>query len=53
MVVSPKYGASSIFEFQPIVDLCQKYDVPIGDYHLDMYDIRWFCDNMHLKYDGS
>lgn len=53
VVASPKYGASSITELQPIVDLCQKYDVPFWDYYLDMHDTRWFCDNMHLNYEGS
>lgn len=53
VVASPKYGATSTTELQPIVDLCKKYDVPLWDYYLDMHDTRWFCDNNHLNYDGS
>ena len=53
VVASPKYGASSTTELQPIVDLCKKYDVPFWDYYLDMHDTHLFCDNMHLNYEGS
>lgn len=53
VVASPKYGASSTEELQPIIDLCDRYSIPFWDYYLDMHDTKWFCDNMHLNYEGS
>lgn len=53
VIASPKYGASSIADLQPIIDLCSKHSVPFWDYYLDMHDSKWFCDNMHLNYEGS
>lgn len=53
IVASPKFGASSTTVLKPVVDLCEKYDVPFWDYYLDMHDVHWFCDNMHLNYEGS
>ncbi|MBR6091482.1 MAG: hypothetical protein IKQ09_01525 [Bacteroidales bacterium] len=53
VIASPKYGASSTDELQPIMELCSKHSVPFWDYYLDMHDTEWFCDNMHLNYEGS
>lgn len=53
VVASPKYGATSTIDVQPVIDLCNKHGVPFWDYYLDMHDPRWFCDNMHLNREGS
>lgn len=53
VVASPKYGASSEVELEPIIEMCKKYDIPFWDYYYDMHNTKWFCDNMHLNYDGS
>jgi len=53
VVASPKYGASSKKDLQPVYELCLKHGVPFWDYYLDMQDTYWFCDNMHLNLKGS
>lgn len=53
VVASPKYGASSKNDLQPVYKLCLKHGVPFWDYYLDMQDTCWFCDNMHLNLKGS
>lgn len=53
VVASPKYNEGSCIELQPIEDLCKRYNVPFLNYYLDMQDTKWFCNRMHLNYDGS
>lgn len=56
MVASPKYkmGDSSLFE--PIVDICAKYEIPFIDYYADNDFINhsdWFNDQYHLNNVGA
>lgn len=53
VVASPKYKAITMHQLQPIKDLCEKQGIPFWDYYLDLQDEKWFCNDMHLNYDGS
>ena len=53
VVASPKYSASNYEVLQPLVELCEKNEVPFWNYYLDMHDTRWFCNINHLNDDGA
>lgn len=53
VIASPKYGTSTTEGLETVVELCQRHSVPFWNYYLDMHDTKWFCDNMHLNYEGS
>ena len=56
VVLSPKYGTISSFDFQPIKDVCYEYNVPIVDYYSDevlMTNMNFFKEPMHLNDEGA
>lgn len=53
VIASPKYGETSTEEISPVIELCQKHGVPFWNYYLSMQDTQWFCNRMHLNYNGS
>ena len=56
MIASPKYGAEGVTVFDPIVDLCSRYDIPFWNYYNDaefMSHKNWFNEPMHLNANGA
>lgn len=55
-VGSPKLGMTSSKPLQPIIDICNKNQVPFLDYYANsefMQHKEWFKDPMHLNADGA
>ena len=56
MVVSPIYGVQSDEDFSPLIDICEKSNVPFLNYYSDsnfIYQNKYFKDNRHLNADGA
>lgn len=54
-VISPRYGADNSSSFNPIKDLCSKYNVEVWDYYNDnqFQNIDFFNEPVHLNDDGA
>ena len=53
VVASPKYKAETMYQLEPIKDLCEHNGIPFWDYYTTMQEEQWFCNDMHLNYEGS
>lgn len=56
VVGSPKYGAESTSDLQPVIQICNKYNVPFLNYYSDVVfnqHKEWFKDAMHLNAVGA
>ncbi len=56
IVGSPKYGVDSVSELQPIINICDKYNVPFINYYSGIdfkHHKEWFKDSMHLNVVGA
>lgn len=56
VVASPKYGANSSIGLSPVINLCNKNNIPFIDYYADttfMQHKEWFKEPMHLNREGA
>lgn len=56
IVASPKYGNVDSKGIQPILDICEKYHIPLADYYANeqfMNHMEWFKEPMHLNATGA
>ena len=56
IVASPKYGNVDSKGIQPVVDICEKYHIPLADYYANeqfMNHMEWFKEPMHLNATGA
>lgn len=56
VVASPKLGVESSDGLQPVIELCEKHDVPFVDYYANAEFIQhkdWFKESMHLNNVGA
>lgn len=56
LVFSPKYGAFSSDDYQPIKSLCEEFDIPYIDYYANKEltsNKEWFREPMHLNESGA
>ena len=56
VVASPKYGANSSDIIYPVIEICNKHNVPFLDYYADVTFIKHkelFKEPMHLNQEGA
>lgn len=55
-IISPQYKKETYKEYQPIISLCKKYNIPLLNHHNDknfIYNKNYFFDSVHLNKNGA
>ena len=55
-VVSPRFGATTSIEYQPLFDICKQEECEVLDYYCDpelSLNVNYFKDSYHLNKDGA